>query len=133
MSSVQERFYQSYHRPRGFGFAEVRESIMRAKSAGLFTMLNYLVFPGISDRPDEMEALVELVEDTGLDLIQMRNLNIDPEMYWRAMHAEGEGVGMVEMMARIKNRIPRLQYGYFNRTRDNFYPEGFRDDWPLAP
>jgi pyruvate-formate lyase-activating enzyme len=133
MSSVQERFYLAYHRPCGFGFAEVIESIRRAKKAGLFTMLNYLVFPGITDREDEVEALIALIEETGVDLVQMRNLSIDPELYWRTMNVEGEGMGMVEMMARVKDRIPRLQYGYFNRTRENFYPEGFREDWPLAP
>jgi hypothetical protein len=26
-----------------------------------------------------------------------------------------------------------LQYGYFNRTRENFYPDGYQADWPLAP
>jgi hypothetical protein len=96
-------------------------------------MLNYLVFPGITDREDEVEALIALIEETGVDLVQMRNLSIDPELYWRTMNVEGEGMGMVEMMARVKDRIPRLQYGYFNRTRENFYPEGFREDWPLAP
>ena len=38
-----------------------------------------------------------------------------------------------EMLARIKQAIPRLQFGYFNRTRENFYPPGFESDWPLAP
>jgi hypothetical protein len=38
---------------------------------------------------------------------------------------------MVEMLDRLKRRIPRLQYGYFNRTRENFYPEGYQTDWPL--
>jgi hypothetical protein len=96
-------------------------------------MLNYLVFPGITDRRDEVEALIALIEETGIDLVQMRNLSIDPELYWRTMAAEGEGMGMVEMMARVKQRIPRLQYGYFNRTRENFYPDGYQADWPLAP
>jgi pyruvate-formate lyase-activating enzyme len=133
MSSVQERFYRAYHRPCGYDFAEVVESIRRAKKAGLFTMINYLVFPGITDRKDEVEALIALVEETGVDLIQMRNLSIDPDLYWRAMGGEDQGMGMVEMMARVKERIPRLQYGYFNRTREDFFPEGFREDWPLAP
>jgi len=133
MNSVQESFYNAYHRPCGYRFADVRESIRRAKAAGLFTMLNYLVFPGISDRVDEVEQLIELVEETGLDLIQMRNLSIDPELYWCTLGGSGEGMGMAEMLASVKERIPRLQYGYFNRTRENFYPTGFESDWPLDP
>jgi molybdenum cofactor biosynthesis enzyme MoaA len=133
MNSVQERFYTAYHRPCDYRFADVLESIRRAKQAGLFTMLNYLVFPGITDREDEVEQLIELVEETGIDLIQMRNLSIDPELYWSSLGASGQGMGMAEMLARVKARSPRLQYGYFNRTRDNFHPPGFESDWPLAP
>jgi pyruvate-formate lyase-activating enzyme len=109
----------------------VRESLRRAKRRGLFTMINYLVFPGLTDQPEEVEALIELVEEAGVDLIQMRNLSIDPDLYGKTMNLQGEGMGMVEMLARIKQRVPRLQYGYFNRTRDNFYPEGYQTDWPL--
>ncbi|NOY12314.1 MAG: radical SAM protein, partial [Deltaproteobacteria bacterium] len=103
----------------------------RAKRNGLFTMLNYLVFPGINDREEEIDQLLELIESTGIDLIQMRNLSIDPLLYWNAMGAKGEGIGMKAMLDRIKREIPRIQFGYFNRTKDNFYPEGFADDWPL--
>jgi hypothetical protein len=49
------------------------------------------------------------------------------------MGVSGEGIGMRTMMDRVKNEVPRLQYGYFNRTRENFYPEGFATDWPLPP
>ena len=77
------------------------------------------------------QDLGDLVEAAGVDLIQMRNLSIDPALYCRAMKLEGEGLGMVEMLTRLKQRIPRLQYGYFNRTRENFYPEGYETDWPL--
>jgi hypothetical protein len=47
------------------------------------------------------------------------------------MGLEGEGLGMVEMLRLLKQRIPRLQYGYFNRTREQFFPEGYEADWPL--
>ncbi|MEJ2698180.1 MAG: radical SAM protein [Desulfuromonadales bacterium] len=131
LTSVQEPLSNAYYRPRGYRFADVMESVRRAKNAGLFTMLNYLVFPGVTDREDEVEALLRLVEETGIDLIQMRNLSLDPVMYWQALGLNGEGMGMREMLDRVKERIPRLQYGYFNRTRENFYPPGYESDWPL--
>jgi pyruvate-formate lyase-activating enzyme len=131
MNSVQEHFYQAYHRPCGYGLEQVYESLRRAKNHGLFTMINYLVFPGLNDRPEEVAALGDLVEEAGVDLIQMRNLSIDPALYCQAMAIEGEGVGMVEMLTRLKQRIPRLQYGYFNRTQENFFPENYQTDWPL--
>jgi len=131
LNSVQERFYNAYYRPRCYSFADVMESIQRAKQKGLYTMLNYLVFPGITDREDEIEALLKLVEETGIDLIQMRNLSIDPLLYWSTLGAEGSGIGMKKMFDLLKQRIPRIQYGYFNRTRENFYPAGLETDWPL--
>jgi pyruvate-formate lyase-activating enzyme len=131
LNSVQERFYNAYYRPRCYTFADVLESINRAKQHGLFTMLNYLVFPGITDREDEIEALLQLIEETGIDLIQMRNLSIDPLLYWSTLGAEGRGIGMKKMLDLVKQQVPRIQFGYFNRTRENFYPCGFENDWPL--
>ena len=132
LNSVQERFYNAYYRPRGYCFGDVLESIRRAKRAGLFTMLNYLVFPGLTDRAEEIEALLKLVNETGIDLIQLRNLSIDPLMYLDAMGVAEAGLGMKTMMDRVKAEVPRLQYGYFNRTRETFFPPGFETDWPLS-
>ncbi len=131
LNSVQENFYNAYYRPQGYRFADVIESIHRAKQKGLYTMLNYLVFPGLSDREDEIAALLQLLESADVDMIQMRNLSIDPLLYWNAMAADGEGIGMKKMLDRVKTAIPRIQFGYFNRTKENFYPEGFATDWPL--
>jgi len=131
LNSVQERFYNAYYRPVKYQFDDVIESARRAKQHGLFTMLNYLVFPGITDREDEIEALLELIDSVGIDMIQMRNLSIDPPLYWKSMGAEGSGIGMKKMLDRVKKEIPRIQYGYFNRTKDNFYPPEYETDWPL--
>jgi len=132
LNSPREATYNAYYRPRGYRFADVIESIHRAKKRGLFTMLNYLVFPGVSDQREEIEALVKLVESAGVDLIQMRNLSLDPVFYWQAMGEQGEGIGMRAMLDELKQRIPRLQFGYFNRTRENFYPQGYETDWPIG-
>ncbi len=131
LNSVQERFYNAYYRPLNYRFADVLESARRAKRNGLFTMLNYLVFPGITDREDEIERLTELIEEIGIDLIQLRNLSIDPLLYWQAMGTEGAGIGIKHMLDRLKKEVPRIQYGYFNRTKENFYPPGYATDWPL--
>lgn len=131
LNSVLEERYNAYYRPRGYRFEDVVSSIHRAKQAGLFTMLNYLVYPGVTDRREELEALVALVESAGIDLIQLRNLSIDPTLYWGELGLEGEGLGMKRMLDELKARVPRLQYGYFNRTRENFYPPGYESDWPL--
>ena len=131
INSAQESFYNAYYRQTKYCFDDVIESARRAKKHGLFTMLNYLVFPGITDREDEILKLLELIDAVKIDMIQMRNLSIDPLLYWKAMGAEGTGIGMKKMLDRVKREIPRIQYGYFNRTKETFFPPGFETDWPL--
>lgn len=132
LNSVIPARYDAYYRQRGYTFADVRESLRRAREHGLFTMLNYLVFPGVSDRREELDALKELIATIGIDLIQMRNLSLDPALYLDALGTTGRGLGMMTMLHELKEAFPRLQFGYFNRTRENFFPPGFETDWPIA-
>ncbi|GFE57692.1 radical SAM protein [Geobacter sp. AOG1] len=131
MNSVQEEFYNRYYRPVGYTFSAVRESVRLAKERGLFTMINYLVSPGLSDRDDEVEALLQFIGETGVDMIQMRNLSIDPDFYNTRMGVTGKGMGMYRMLERVKKEFPRIQYGYFNRTKENFFPAGYEAGWPI--
>lgn len=131
LNSVREETYNAYYRPRVYTFQDVLESIRRARKAGLFTMLNYLVFPGLNDQREEIDALSRLIDEIGIDMIQMRNLSIDPAMYQQALNLQGKGIGMLAMLHELKNRFPELQYGYFNRTRETFFPPGYETDWPI--
>ena len=131
LNSAQESLYNAYYRPCGYRFADVVESMQRAKSAGLYLMLNYLVFPGVSDRTDEIEAMAELIDLVGVDMIQMRNLSLDPVLYLDSLQVTGKGVGMLEMLKQHKARFPKIQYGYFNRTRETFFPPGYESEWPI--
>lgn len=120
LNSPTPKYYHLYHQPKGYTFKKVIESLLMAKQKGIYTSLNLLVFPGFTDRESEIEGLVRLVEETHLDLIQMRNLNIDPDLYLKAMGA-GEGIGISKMVDILKREFPSLQFGYFNRTKENFY------------
>lgn len=131
LNSLREPFYNAYYRPRGYQFTDVLESLKRAKDQGLFVMLNYLVFPGITDQQDEIDALVNVIDGGQVDLIQMRNLCLDPVMYCHAMPNGENAIGMKNMLDQVKRRVPKIQYGYFNRTKDNFFPQGFESDWPI--
>jgi hypothetical protein len=72
-----------------------------------------------------VEALMKLIRLTHLDLIQMRNLNIDPDLYLQAM-GKGKGIGIAKMMRLLKEEFPTLQFGYFNRTKERFHAHGDR-------
>ena len=118
-NSLRSDEYASYHRPKGYSFNDVIESIRRAKSRDGFVSLNLLVFPGFTDREDEISALEEVIASEGVDMIQWRNLNIDPQFYldtvgYTESSQGGPSVGMLKMINRIKERFPDLRHGYFN-------------------
>lgn len=123
LNSPHREYYNRYHKPRGYTFGKVVGSLIKAKEKGIYTSINLLVFPGFTDTEDEVEGLMELIRKTNLDLIQMRNLNIDPDLYLKAM-GKGEGMGMSKMIGFLKSEFPSLQLGYFNRTKESFYPNG---------
>jgi len=131
MNSVQEELYNRYYRPVNYRFAAVIESVKTAKERGLFTMINYLVSPGVTDSPAEADALLQFLGDTRVDMLQLRNLSIDPDYYNREMGVHSRGTGMYGLLERIKREYPHVQFGYFNRTKENFFPEGYEKGWPL--
>jgi pyruvate-formate lyase-activating enzyme len=131
MNSVREELYNRYYRPVGYTFGDVLESVRIAREKGLFTMINYLVSPGLTDAAEEVEALTRFVAGTGVDMIQLRNLSIDPDFYNRRMGVTGRGIGIYRMLAQLKREFPHIQYGYFNRTKENFHPEGLETSWPI--
>ena len=80
----------------------------------------------MTDSEEEYEALRSFIRDTGLNMIQWRNFNIDPDWYLQRIGVEetGDPIGVKEMMRRIKAEFPHLQYGYYNppmeRINGNF-------------
>jgi molybdenum cofactor biosynthesis enzyme MoaA len=119
LNSPHPKYYQRYHQPRRYTFEKVINSLILAKEKGLYTSINLLVLPGFTDREKEVEGWTELVRKTRLDLIQMRNLNIDPDVYLNKM-GSGEGIGISRMIETLKTEVPSVQFGYFNRTKENF-------------
>ncbi len=91
------------------------------RQSGLYTTLNYLVFPGVTDREEELEALLTLIREARPDMIQMRNLSIDPELYLRTVPpARGKCVGMRTVLRAIRREFPLVEIGYFNRPKELF-------------
>ncbi|MCF8038442.1 MAG: radical SAM protein [Desulfohalobiaceae bacterium] len=115
LNSGQEEHYSSYYRPGSYGFAEVKETIRAAKSHGLFVSLNYLFFPGFNDTEQEYAAFSRLLEETGPDFIQLRNLNLDPELYLQTLNpAQSPFMGFHNFKKRLKKDFPWIRTGYFN-------------------
>ena len=122
MNSARDAVYTAYYRPKKYTFDDVRETLRVMRRHDRFRSINYLVFPGVTDTEAEFEAISSFIEDADLDLIQMRNLNIDPELY-RERLPEGtvrEGFGLGVFMRRLQERFPHLHYGYFNPSKETY-------------
>lgn len=123
INSFREACYNAYFRPRGYVFADVVKSIDVALQKGKFVAVNYLNCPGVTDTPEEVDALISFLNQHSIHLIQWRNLNFDPLRYWQIMHDaadQGRPIGMQNLLRRLKKRFPNLKYGYFNPPKESF-------------
>ena len=91
------------------------------KGKGRFVSLNYFILPGVTDSENEFTALTELLTTCRPDLIQLRNLNMDPEWYLATLrHPTGaKCFGMRLWLQKLKNQFPSLRFGYYNPSLDN--------------
>ncbi|KJS17157.1 MAG: radical SAM protein [Peptococcaceae bacterium BRH_c4b] len=112
--SAREEVYNAYYRPRDYKFGDVLSSIVAARSAGIFVSLNLLLFPGLTDRTEEAEALVELINKYDINMVQLRNLNIDPDfLMQRLSPGEGELLGVPGLIKAFQ-KVPGLKVGNFS-------------------
>jgi len=119
LNSTREAIYTPYYQPRTYRFADVIATIHRARQQGIWTSINYLSFPGVTDDQDEFEALSSLMASSDLNMIQWRNLNIDPDWYAEsiALRESPELLGMPNLLQKIREKFPRVRFGYFNPPR----------------
>jgi pyruvate-formate lyase-activating enzyme len=123
MNSVRKPCYTAYFRPNGYEFEHVVESIGVAAKNGGHVAINYLNCPGVTDTPEEFEALVRFLDENPVHLIQWRNLNYDPLRYRKIMEQadeQGQSMGMARVLASLKKRFPKLKHGYFNPPKQRF-------------
>jgi pyruvate-formate lyase-activating enzyme len=118
MNSLRGDVYRAYYRPGNYTFDDVLESISVVSHHGKWTSLNYFIFPGVTDHPDEIAELFAYLKKGTLNMIQTRNTNIDPLFYWRGLgftvEEDTECVGMAEWLRLVRTRFPELKLGYFN-------------------
>ena len=123
-SARKEAHHRYYHPGRAGGAAgrgafsldEVVASLDIMKKARRHVSLNYFILPGCTDDPAEFAALCDLIDRHRPDLIQLRNLNMDPDWYREVIGfaPAGPPLGMRRWLSELKRRFPWLRFGYYN-------------------
>ena len=115
--SAREETHQAYYRS-AYTLDDVRTSIRYAKQKQRHVSINMLLFPGVNDSPAEIAAWRELLQDTGVDMIQLRNLNMDPDEMRAALpDFSAAGLGIPAMVRQLQESLPKLQFGSFSHFR----------------
>jgi pyruvate-formate lyase-activating enzyme len=116
INSLKPDWYTRYYAPQGYSFEDVLETLRVAARKKKFCSLNYLVFPGITDAASEVEAFLNVLRNIPVDMIQWRNLNIDPDEYLDYLEADPdeERIGIRQLLQKVRQEFPQVRFGYFN-------------------
>ncbi|WP_018086282.1 radical SAM protein [Desulfurispora thermophila] len=114
MISARPQVYHAYYRPAGYQLTDVIKSIETARSLGVQVSLNLLALPGLTDLPLEMAAWQEFLQSGLVNMVQLRNLNIDPDYLLARLPGLGQAApaGM-DAFLQMLEQIPGLKVGNF--------------------
>jgi len=113
--SLDEARFRAYYRPVGYGLPEVAACADLIHRAGGQVTINLLTFPGMTDAPAELDALVAFIGQHGVGQVQLRTLNVDPIWLLDRIPSRTTGIGMRAFVSQLKSRCPELRLGNFTR------------------
>ncbi|MEG6617444.1 radical SAM protein [Peptococcaceae bacterium 1198_IL3148] len=114
--SASEQIYNAYYQPKNYSLANVKDSIKYAKAKDVFVSLNLLTLPGLNDRVSETERLIAFIKETGVDMVQIRNLNIDPDYLMNKLPKTNEEfLGIPAFIETLKEELPNVQIGNYSK------------------
>lgn len=112
--SADEENYALYYRP-SYTLAKVQESISYALAKGVHVSLNMLYLPGFNDRTEEIKKWISFLQKCPVNMVQIRNLNIDPDVFFTIMPKERKKpVGTRAFLQILKTKFPLLKIGNFS-------------------
>ena len=112
--SAHDTSYHAYYRAN-YPLDNVKESLRYALDHGVYVSLNLLHFPGFTDRAEELRAWQEFFRALPVQMIQMRNLNIDPTLFLCTMpEAQSTPIGTRAFMEALHAEFPQLVIGSFS-------------------
>jgi pyruvate-formate lyase-activating enzyme len=119
-NSLRKNIYEAYYLPNNYKFEDIVESARIVRQYGGWASINYFTFPGMTDHPEEYEALRNFIKRTDISMIQWRNFNIDPDWYLGKIGVTElpEGMGVRTVLDKIREEFPYVAYGYFNPPQE---------------
>ena len=112
--SAREESYRAYYRA-GYPLENVRASIRYALEHGVYVSLNLLYFPGFNDREEELAAWKEFFRELPVQMIQIRNLNLDPDFFLDTMPLpKGRTLGAKPFFRALHEAFPSITIGSFS-------------------
>ena len=112
--SARDEGYDAYYRA-SYHLDDVKASIRYALDHDVYVSLNLLYFPGYNDRPEELAAWQEFFRELPVQMIQVRNLNLDPDAFLDIMpEAQGKPVGTKTFLRALHKELPQLVIGSFS-------------------
>ena len=112
--SAREESYNAYYRA-GYPLANVKASIRYALAHNVYVSLNLLYFPGFNDREEELAAWLDFFRELPVQMIQIRNLNIDPDVFLDVMpKKQGKILGPTSFLRTLRDSFPKMAIGSFS-------------------
>ncbi len=111
--SARDESYQRYYRA-GYTLAAVKASIAYALANNVHVSLNLLYMPGFNDRDEEFAAWKDFLTELPVQMIQVRNLNYDPDAFFAAMERDENFSGTKKFLHELKATFPNLTVGNFS-------------------
>ena len=106
--------YDAYYRGK-YQLEDVKNSIRYALEKGIYISLNMLYFPGFNDREEELAGWKEFLRELPVQMIQVRNLNIDPDAFLDIMPKQkGKMAGTRSFLEALHKEFPELVIGSFS-------------------
>ena len=111
--SADAENYQRYYRA-AYTLDAVKNSIRYALDKNVHVSLNMLYMPGFNDRESEFAAWKNFLTELPVQMIQVRNLNYDPDEFFTVMPNDENFLGTKKFLRELKKISPALTIGNFS-------------------
>ena len=112
--SAKNESYDAYYKA-AYHLDDVKNSIQYALEKNVYVSLNMLYFPGFNDREAELDAWIKFFEKFPVQMIKVRNLNIDPDLFLDTMPEKyGKMTGTKKFLQTLKEKFKNIQIGSFS-------------------